>query len=126
MLKKIVIFVSLLCTLGVAGLVAASVFNEGMIDKDLRYQDFRVTEDGFITGVIINTSQRNRSDVRVDMWITNVAETRIFWRKSITLGDMRPGSRFEVRENGGGSVDSTTRVQFMFRLPQKDNYRNHP
>ena len=105
-------------------LAGASVFNKGMIDKDLRFEGFRVTEDGFITGTIMNTSKKTRPVLRVDMWITNIAETRILWRKSLPLGDMPPGARFEVKENGGGSVDASLRVQFKFRIPNKDNYRN--
>ncbi len=105
-------------------LLSASVFNEGMIDKDLRYEGFSVSEDGYITGTIINTSMKARPAVRLDMWITNVAETRIFWRKSLTLGDLAPGGRFEIKENSNGSVDPTMRLQFMFRLPNKDNFRN--
>jgi hypothetical protein len=110
--------------LGVAAFSAASVFNEGMVDRDLRFEGFSVTDDGFVTGTIVNTSKRLRQAVRMDMWITNIAETRIFWRKSLVLGDMPPGARVEVRENANGSVDSSLRLQFKFRIPQKENFRN--
>lgn len=107
-----------------AGPAGASVFNEGMIDKDLRFEGFSVTADGYVCGAIINTSKRTRPAVRLDMWITNVAETRIYWRKSLVLGDMAPGARIEIKENSDGSVDRSVRLQFMFRIPNKDNYRN--
>ncbi len=122
--RNIFLFAVIGIVLAFFGRAGASVFNEGMIDKDLRYEEFRVTEDGYISGTIINTSKKTRPAVMLDMWITNIAETRIFWRKSITLGDLPPGARFEVRESSNGSVDPTLRLQFMFRLPSKANFRN--
>jgi hypothetical protein len=72
------------------------MYNEGMIDSGLRYEEFKVTDDDFVVGTIINMSKTMRPAVKVDMWITNIAETRVFWRKTINLGDMAPGARFEV------------------------------
>ena len=116
-----IFFGILFCFIGISH---GSVFNEGMIDKDLRYEEFKVTDDGFVIGTIINISKKMRPGVKVDMWITNVAETRIFWRKALNLGDMAPGARFEVKEPGNGMVDSDSKLQFMFRIPNQANYRN--
>ena len=101
-----------------------SVLNEDMIDKDLKYQDFRVSDDGFITGMVVNTSNRLRPAVKLDMWITNFAETRIYWRKSLYLGDLPPGMKYEVKERADGSVDGSQKLQFKFRIPQEGNFRN--
>jgi hypothetical protein len=94
-----------------------SIYNEGMIDADLRYEECKVTDDDFVVGTIINKSKTMRPAVKVDMWITNIAETRVFWRKTINLGDMAPGARFEVKEPSNGMVDSASRLQFRFRIP---------
>jgi hypothetical protein len=107
-----------------AGSAMGGVYNEGMIDKDLSYRDFKVTEDGNITGVILNTSGKLRQGVKLDMWITNISETRIYWRKSLDLGDLAPGARYEVKEPAKGDVDSSLRVEFHFRTQRKGQFRN--
>ena len=107
-----------------AGAAVGSFYNEGMIDKELRYQDFSVTDDGVVTGWIVNTSNKARHGVKLDMWITNVSETRIYWRKSIVLGDLPSGGKYEVKEPAKGDVDSSLKVEFHFRLQKVGELRN--
>ncbi len=97
---------------------------DGDIDRDLRYEGFHITDDGFLSGYIKNASNKTRNDVRLDMWTTNVAETRIFWRKSLSIGDLAPGARYEVREPYNLDGEDPERIEFKFRAPHKDNFRN--
>ncbi len=60
----------------------------------------------------------------MDMWITNKAETRIFWRKSLNIGDLSPGAVYTVKEPANGEVDSSLRVEFKFRVQEKGEFRN--
>jgi len=118
MIPVSILFGILFCFIGASH---GSEFNQGMIDRDLRYEEFKVTDDDFVVGTIINTSKNMRPAVKVQIWITNIAETRVFWRKTINLGDMGPGARFEVKEPSNGMVDSASRLQFLLRLPDPAN-----
>jgi hypothetical protein len=103
---------------------ASSQFGEGEIDQDLRFEGFDIKQDGFLTGFIVNTSNKTRPAVKVDAWTTNLQETRIFWRKSLSLGDIPPGGRVTIREPYQLDDQNVARIKFMFRLPGKDNFRN--
>jgi hypothetical protein len=103
---------------------AGSVLGEGEIDKDLKYEDFQVGGDGYATGYIVNTSNKPRPAVKLDMWTTNLQETRIFWRKSLSVGDLAPGQRYKVREAYTPNENAPQKVKFMFRIPSKANFRN--
>ncbi len=131
-MKKIV-WISLICSIAFLPLpaVAESFLSSGSVnlssgvpDRDLRYEDFRITEDGFIEGYIVNTSARNRPALTLDMWTTNMSETRIFWRKRLNIGDLGPKSRFLVREPYDVKGEDPQKTKFMFRLPSSANYRN--
>jgi hypothetical protein len=99
--------------------------NSGIPDKDLSYEDFKITEDGYATGYIVNSSSRARPGVRLDMWTTNMAETRIFWRKSLNIGDIPPNGKVLVKEPYDVKGEDPARTKFMFRLPSGANYRNN-
>ena len=103
---------------------AGSPFGDGEIDGDLQYQGFEIRPDGSLTGYIVNSSKKVRPAVKVDMWTTNLQETRIFWRKTLSLGDMAPGARVAVKEPYQLDDQNPARIKFMFRIPNKDNYRN--
>src|SRR5271157_6088321 len=84
---------------------AKSFYSDGTVDnssgtpnKDLVYRDFDITQDGYVTGCITNKSNHPLKSVRLDMWTTNRAETAILWRKTLTIGDMAPQGKYEVRE----------------------------
>ncbi len=96
----------------------------GLTNKDLVYRDFEITEDGFVTGYIVNTSSRALKSVRLDMWTTNSAETRIFWRKTLSIGDIAPNSKFLVKEPYSPAPEDPAAILFKFRLPGNTNYRN--
>ncbi|MCE5242601.1 MAG: hypothetical protein ABFD98_10105 [Syntrophobacteraceae bacterium] len=96
----------------------------GVPDRDLKYEDFKITEDGFITGTILNASGKPRPDVRIDMWTTNMQETRIFWRKTLNIGNMGPNTRYTVKEPYKVDGEDPARTKFMFRLPNAANFRN--
>lgn len=85
---------------GYSGVLGSGPVNTsaGVPDKDLKYEDFKITEDEFLTGSIVNASGKARSDVRIDMWTTNMQETRIFWRKSLNIGNLAPQGRYVVKE----------------------------
>ncbi len=89
----------------------------GIPDKDLVYEDFRVTQDGFVTGYIVNKSDKTRTSVKLDMWTTNKQETRILWRKSLNIGDLGGHAKYLVKEpyKADNADPATTKV--MFRLP---------
>lgn len=103
---------------------AGSPFGDGEIDNDLRFEGFEIRADGFLTGSIVNTSKKVRPAVKLDIWTTNLQETRIFWRKSYSLGDMAPGARIAVKEPYQLDDQKPSRIKFMFRIPNKDTFRN--
>lgn len=100
-----------------------SVLTEGFIDKDLKYEAFEI-KGGFLTGSIVNTSSRPRQGIRLDAWTTNPQETRVYWRKTLNVGDLGPGARYQVRESYTLTDEMPDRVKFLFKLPHRDNYRN--
>jgi hypothetical protein len=110
---------------------AKSFYSDGTVDntsgtpnKDLVYRDFEITQDGYVTGYIINESNHPLKSVRLDMWTTNRAETQILWRKTLTIGDMAPKGKYEVRESYSPLPDDLSAVVFKFRLPGSTNFRN--
>ena len=113
---------------------AKSFYSDGQVDnasgtpsKELRFEDFVVNEDGYVTGYIINVSNRPLAKVRLDMWITNINNTRILWRKIIDMGDMAPKGKVAVKEACSlGNYDELSRVQFFFKIPSNSNFRNSP
>jgi hypothetical protein len=96
----------------------------GVPDKDLTYEDFYITEDGFVTGYVVNNSDKARPNIRLDMWTTNMQETRILWRKSLNIGEIGPRAKYKVKEpyKADNADPSTTKV--MLRMPSESNYRN--
>lgn len=104
--------------------LAGSVYSEGIIDNDLRYEGFEINESGFVTGFIINSSSAVRRAVKLDMWTTNPQETRIYWRHVLNIGDMAPGAKFAVKEPYKPVGDTPGKTKFMFRIPQNANFRN--
>jgi hypothetical protein len=103
---------------------AASVFSSGEIDADLQFEDFKIGDNGFLTGFIVNTSKRTLPAVKLDMWTTNTQETQIYWRKTLTLGDMTPGARVPVKEPYKIDRENPGKTKFMFRVPKPANFRN--
>lgn len=98
--------------------------SSGVPDKDLKYEDFQITSDGFITGYVVNASGKTRSAVRVDMWTTNRNETKILWRKSLTLGDIGPHEKKLVKEAYKEDTEEPSRTEIKLRLPSGANFRN--
>lgn len=96
----------------------------GLPDKDMKYEDFHITEDGFITGSIVNSSNRVRKAVHIDMWTTNKAETRILWRKNLSIGDLGPHEKRVVREPYAIDSEEPERTEIKFRLSSGANFRN--
>ena len=126
---KASLFAAVLCIFAVFLLFpvhgrAATPFSDGEIDDDLRFEGFEVRADGFLTGFIVNTSKKVRPAVKLDVWTTNLQETRIFWRKSFSLGDMAPGARVALKEPYQLDDQNPSRIKFMFRIPTKNNFRN--
>jgi hypothetical protein len=98
--------------------------SSGAPDRDLFYEAFEITQDGFISGFIVNRSSKPRPSVTVDMWTTNMQETRIFWRKTINIGDIGPHAKVRIREPYPVRDENPSRTKFMFRLPSDANFRN--
>ena len=110
---------------------AKSFYSDGTVDnsdgttnKELVFRDFEVSQDGYITGHIINESNRLLKSVKLDMWTTNRAETQILWRTRLNIGDMAPKGKYEVRESYSPLPDDLSAVVFKFRLPGSTNFRN--
>jgi hypothetical protein len=103
---------------------AGSVFSSGEIDKDLQFEDFKIGDSGFLTGFIVNTSNRTLPAVKLDVWTTNTQETQIYWRKTLTLGDLAPGARVSVKEPYKVDREIPGKTKFMFRVPKAANFRN--
>lgn len=104
-----------------SGAISAS---SGVPDRDLKYEDFQITDDGFITGYIVNDSNRTRPGVRIDMWTTNKQETRIFWRKSLDIGDLAPHAKYLVKVPYDYDNEEPERTEIKFRIPSSANFRN--
>jgi hypothetical protein len=124
-LKSVLVFV-FLCV-GVFLFAAAgfggSVYSSGEIDDDLKFEDFKIG-DGFLTGFIVNASKRARPAVALDIWTTNTQETRIYWRKTVTFGDLAPGAKVAVKEPYKIDQEDPAKTKFMFRTPTPANFRN--
>ena len=133
MLKRIALLLLLGLLLLPVNVFSASFFSSGTVDnsdgtpnKTLRFEGFEVTQEGFISGYIVNSSDRALKGVRLDMWTTNPQETQIYWRNSLIIGDLAPGGRYAVKESYNlGSADPS-RIKFKFRIPSGGNYRNSP
>lgn len=131
--RKMVIVGMLLAFLSLGTSVLAEDFlgngrinsSSGIPDKDLSYEDFKITEDGYVTGYIVNSSERARPGVILDMWTTNMGESKIFWRKkALHVGDIGPKGKVLVKEPYDVKNEDPARTKFMFRLPSGANYRN--
>jgi hypothetical protein len=111
---------------------AKSFYSDGQVDnasgtpnKDMRFEDFSVNEDGTVTGYIVNESNKPLPRVKLDLWITNINNTRILWRKIIDVGDLAPKSKAAVKEPCNlGNYDELSRVQFFIKIPSSSNFRN--
>jgi LEA14-like dessication related protein len=124
MLKVLFGFILLGLFLLPASGFASSVYSSGEIDDDLQFQDFKIGENGYLTGVIVNTSKRTRLAVKLDVWTTNTQETQIYWRKTLDLGDMAPGAKISVKEPYKVDREDLSKTKFMFRIPRSANFRN--
>ncbi len=98
--------------------------SSGTTNKDLVYKDFEITTDGYVTGSIVNVSNHALKGVKLDMWTVNSAETQIFWRKKLDIGDIAPKGSYEVKERYSPMPDDPAKVIFKFRLPGNTNFRN--
>lgn len=112
---------------------AASFFSSGTVDntdgtpsKSLRFEGFEVSREGFITGYIVNSSDRPLKGIRLDIWTTNPQETQIYWRGSLVIDDLPPGGRYAVKESYNLGSVNPARIKFKFRIPSGGNYRNLP
>jgi hypothetical protein len=123
-MKSIVAFLLVGLLLIPAVSLAAPYYSSGTIDKDLQFEDFKIGEGGVITGVIVNASKRTLQDVKLDVWTCNTQETQIYWRKTLSLGDLAPGARVSVKEPYKIDREDPAKTKFMFRIPQPANFRN--
>jgi hypothetical protein len=94
-----------------------SFYSSGTIDNDLSYEGFDVGDDGFLRGVIINTSNKTQKDLKIDVWTTDTHETRIFWRKTLVIGDLGPGAKYTLKEpyKKTSNPDGIT-IKYSFRI----------
>ncbi len=103
---------------------AGSYYSSGSIDQDLQFEDFKIGDNGYLTGLIVNSSPRARQAVKLDVWTTNTQETQIYWRKTLNLGDLAPGARVAVKEPYKIDREDPDKTKFMFRTPAPANFRN--
>jgi hypothetical protein len=52
-------------------------------------------------------------------------ETRIFWRKTLNIGDLGPHARYPVKELHKADNVDPARLKVMFRLASGSNFRNN-
>lgn len=104
--------------------LAASAYSSGEIDQDLQFEDFKIGDNGYLTGFIVNASKRPRPAVTLDIWTTNTQETQIYWRKTVNLGDLAPGARVPIKEPYKLDREDPAKTKFMFRTPKPANFRN--
>ena len=123
-LKPFLAFLLLGVLLFPAFTLAGSYYSSGSIDTDLQFEDFRIGNDGYLTGFIVNSSKRTRPGVKLDIWTTNTQETQIYWRKTLNLGDLAPGARAPVKEPYKIDREDPEKTKFMFRVPAPANFRN--
>jgi hypothetical protein len=122
-MKSIVAFLLVGLLLIPSVTLAAPYYSSGTIDNDLQFEDFNIG-DGYLTGVIVNASKRPRQDVKLDVWTCNTQETQIYWRKTVSLGDLAPGAKVSVKEPYKIDREDPAKTKFMFRIPQPANFRN--
>jgi hypothetical protein len=103
---------------------SGSYYSSGVIDQDLQFEDFKIGNDGYLTGFIVNSSRRTRSAVKLDIWTTNTQETQVYWRKTLSLGDLAPGARAPIKEPYKIDREDPEKTKFMFRAPAPANFRN--
>ena len=123
-LKPFLAFLLLGLLLFPAFTLAGSYYSSGSIDTDLQFEDFRIGNDGYLTGVVVNSSKRTLPAVKLDIWTTNTQETQIYWRKTLNLGDLAPGARAPVKEPYKIDREDPEKTKFMFRVPAPANFRN--
>jgi len=124
-LKAILVFLLGGMLLVSTSVFAGSVYSSGEIDEDLRFENFQIS-GGYLTGSIVNASKRTRSAVKLDMWTCNTQETRIYWRKTVDLGDLAPGAKAAIKEPYKVDQEDLARTKFMFRPSNPANFRNQP
>lgn len=98
--------------------------SSGTPSRELAFSDFEITPDGYVTGFIVNKSNHALNAVKLDMWTANKAETQILWRKSLNIGDIAAGGRYEIKEQYRPLPDDPAAVVFKFRIPSGSNFRN--
>lgn len=100
---------------------AARVMGDGEIDDtQLRYEGFQIGEDGStIMGYIVNGASIAYRNVTLHMYTTNPQETRVYWRKTIKMGDIGPKEKRYIKETYGPRPDPDARIKVMIRLPPK-------
>ena len=127
MLKWVIICVLvLLAPLAIRADAAKSPNSDGEIDnrngttnEDLVYRDFEITPDGYVMGYIVNVSDHAIKSVKLDMWTSNKADTRILWRKALSIGDLPPKGKYQVKEPYSPLPDDPSQVFFNFRVQKK-------
>jgi hypothetical protein len=102
----------------------AGYYSSGSIDNDLQFEDFKIGDNGYLSGFIVNSSQRARTSVKLDVWTTNTQETQVYWRKTLNLGELAPGARVAVKEPYKIDREDPDKTKFMFRIPAPANFRN--
>lgn len=116
-MKKMLFFCLLVCLATVPAVAPAGLlFTSGEIEPGLKYEDFSIGQDGNLTGAIVNTSNKLRPAFRLDLWTTDMHETRVLWRKSLHIGSLPPGGRFTFKEPYDKDYDSSLRIKFSFRI----------
>lgn len=122
-MRSFLVFLLMAMFLSAVSTSAGSYYSSGSIDEGLQFEDFKIG-DGYLTGFIVNSSNRPRQAVKLDVWTTNAQETRIYWRKTLNLGDLAPGAKAAIKEPYKIDQEDPARTKFMFRFPNPANFRN--
>lgn len=88
----------------------------------LFYKHFNITRNGYITGYIVNESDRPISNLLLDMYTMDVDEIRVFWSKTIDIGYIAPKGRYHVREPYSPVPGDPNRIVFRFKIHGSDEY----
>jgi hypothetical protein len=102
---------TLLLCLVAAG--AASAFS-GEAGGGFRYEDFDLTEDRELQGVIVNSSNESRRNVRVTITAIGEESGAPLWSTDLILGNMGPGERKRVSAEYGRFTADPGSFTFAF------------
>lgn len=94
----------------------------GTWSKVLFFRHFEISPNGYLTGYIVNKSDHEIRGLVLDMYTMDDAETRVFWARTVDIGNMAPRSRYAVREPYSPVPSDPSKIVFRFKIHGSDEY----